>query len=72
MTWVDNGFSDNNEGGVEKWKAMASKVTNRDRNNSSFSVHELNRIRVEISTHYCQLDEYFNETLLKKLFEQIA
>ncbi len=71
IQWIENGFS-HYEGGLEKWKANASKTTNRDRNNSSFAVHELNRIRVEISTHYCQLDTYFNESLLKKLFDQIA
>ena len=71
VSWVDNGFN-SQENGLQIWKANASKITKRDRNNGRFAVDELNRIRVEISKQYCQLDCYFNDTLLKKIFSQVS
>jgi hypothetical protein len=71
VSWVDNGFN-SQENGLHIWKENASKITKRDRNNGRFAVDELNRIRVEISKQYCQLDYYFNDTLLKDLFSQVA
>ncbi|MFW1945207.1 hypothetical protein ACG93R_17075 [Acinetobacter guillouiae] len=71
ISWVDNGFN-SQENGLQVWKANASKITKRDRNNGRFAVDELNRIRVEISKQYCQLDNYFNDILLKSLFTQVA
>ncbi|WP_180159147.1 hypothetical protein [Acinetobacter sp. YH01026] len=71
ISWINNGFNSQADG-LEAWKKNASKITKRDRNNGRFAVDELNRIRVEISKQYCQLDNYFNDTLFKDLFVQVA
>ncbi len=55
QNWIESGFG----AGKEIWCSNALRQMRVDRNSSPFAAHELNRIRVEIGKHYCNLDHYF-------------
>lgn len=53
--WMENGFGV----GPELWSKNALRQMRVDRNSSPFTAQEMNRIRVEIGKHFCNLDLFF-------------
>ncbi|BAY89539.1 MULTISPECIES: dynamin family protein [unclassified Tolypothrix] len=66
--WVeDEGFGI----GKEQWISKAYKKIQLDTSEAKFAVDELNRIRVEISERYCQIDDYL-DTKVEDLWAKIS
>jgi hypothetical protein len=66
-TWVANGLGV----GEEAWRDEALRNMTVDRNSSRYAGDELNRVRVEISSCFEEIDVYF-AARVRRLWEQVA
>jgi hypothetical protein len=57
--WIEEGFGL----GAKKWMEEASRSIRAERGSGPLVTHELNRIRVEISEHFRNLDDFFARRL---------
>jgi hypothetical protein len=65
--WITGGLGV----GEEAWRAEALRTMTVDRNSSRFAGDELNRVRVEISSRFEEIDVYF-AARVRSLWEQVA
>jgi hypothetical protein len=65
--WITSGLGV----GEEPWRAEALRVMTVDRNSSRWAGDELNRVRVEISSCFEEIDVYF-AARVRALWEQVA
>lgn len=59
--WIEDGFGR----GRAEWMVSASRSIRAERGSGPFVTHELNRIRVEISEQYRNLDDFFARRLAR-------
>lgn len=57
-SWIDAGFGK----GKEAWCQDALKIMKADKGSGGFGIHESNRIRVEISHKFAEIDGYFQQS----------
>ncbi|WP_448639718.1 hypothetical protein [Geodermatophilus sp. URMC 63] len=59
VEWIDSGFGE----GEEAWCRTAVRAMTTDKNAAPFTVHQLNRIRVEIGRRFGTLNDFFSHRL---------
>ena len=59
VAWIDSGFGE----GQEAWCRAAARTMTTDKNAAPFTVHQLNRIRVEIGRRFGTLNDFFSHRI---------
>jgi hypothetical protein len=59
VQWIDAGFGE----GEEAWCRTAVRTMTTDKNAAPFTVHQLNRIRVEIGRRFGTLNDFFSHRM---------